>query len=510
MKPNKPAARFKETELKLALPNSGASRLFECLAKTSTLAKRAAVHLNLHNIYFDSPAQHLRQARIALRLRRVDSDGKQEGHWLQTLKMGGQSDSALSQRGEWEVPVPGPQLSLQALQDTPWTEFDPSGEIFRSLNPCFTTRFKRVSWVVSRRDGTKIEVSLDLGDIVVGTKSTPICELELELLAGQPDALFGTAHTLSQSLAVLPLNASKSERGYTLAQDDPVQATFARPPLLNADMNINAAAQKVLREMFGHFTANLYRLLTTNEPEAVHQARIGWRRFKSSMRLFKPALIPQTRPFLKDLQDVLLHLGELRNINVARFDTLPALADLYIAGNGRRAKHLRTMSQALEHAAQMELADLRAALQAPAVGTCLLLMTQWLENLSGSPQTDKAAMHLTESLASFAKRRTGRLHQQLQHICQLDEADNAHQIRLLAKRLRYNVESLRPLLPKKLGLAEHQLALQLQARLGAQRDVAQALHLLTQLGAAPELLAFMQGYCLGYSHASPASAAPPK
>jgi CHAD domain-containing protein len=140
----------------------------------------------------------------------------------------------------------------------------------------------------------------------------------------------------------------------------------------------------------------------------------------------------------------------------------------------------------------------------------LLLVTQWLENLSGPTPTNQAVVHLTESLASFAKRRTGRLHHQLQHICQLDEADNAHQIRLLAKRLRYNVESLRPLLPKKLGLAEHQLALQLQARLGAQRDVAQALHLLTQLGAAPELLAFMQGYCLGYSHASPASAVPPK
>jgi len=510
VKHNKPAARFKETELKLALPTSDANHLFERLSKTSTLAKRAAVHLNLHNIYFDSPSQSLRQARIALRLRRVDSDDHQEGHWLQTLKMGGQSDSALSQRGEWEVPVPGPQLSFQALQDTPWTEFDPNGEIFRSLSPCFTTRFKRVSWVVRRRDGTQLEVSLDLGDIVVGTKSAPICELELELLAGQPDALFGTAQALSQSLAVLPLNASKSERGYTLAQDDPVQATFARPPLLNADMDINAAAQKVLREMFGQFTGNLYRLLNTNEPEAVHQARIGWRRFKSSMRLFKPALIPQTRPSLKDLQDVLLHLGELRNINVARFDTLPALADLYIAGNGRRAKHLKSMTQTLEHAAQMALADVRAALQAPEVGTCLLLMTQWLENLSGSTQTNKTAMHLTESLASFAKRRTGRLHHQLQQICQLDEADNAHQIRLLAKRLRYNVESLRHLLPKKLGLAEHQLALQLQARLGAQRDVVQALHLLTQLGAAPELLAFMQGYSLGYLHASPASAAPPK
>ena len=280
MKHNKPTAHFKEIELKLALPTSDATLLFDGLAKTSTLAKRAAVHLNLHNIYFDSPAQTLRQARIALRLRRFDSDGNKEGHWLQTLKIGGQSDSALSQRGEWEVPVPGPQLSLQALQDTPWTEFDPRGEVFRSLSPCFTTRFKRVSWQVRRRDGTQLEVSLDLGDVVAGTKTAPICELELELLAGQPEALFGIAHSLSQSLAVLPLNASKSERGYTLAQDEPVQATFARPPLLNADMGISLAAQKVLREMFGHFTGNLYRLLTTKDPEADHQARIGWRRFK--------------------------------------------------------------------------------------------------------------------------------------------------------------------------------------------------------------------------------------
>jgi CHAD domain-containing protein len=266
----------------------------------------------------------------------------------------------------------------------------------------------------------------------------------------------------------------------------------------------------VLREMFGQFTGNLYCLVNTNEPEAVHQARIGWRRFKSSMRLFKPALNPQTRPPLNDLQDVLRHLGELRNINVARSDTLPALADLYIGGDVRRAKHWKAMTQSLEHAAQVELANLRAALQAPALGTCLLWMTQWLENLSASNQTDKAVIDLSESLASFAKRRTGRLHRQLQHICQLDGLENAHQLRLLAKRLRYNVESLSALLPKKLRKAEQQQALQLQVRIGAQRDVAQALQLITSLGSAPELLAFMQGYCLGYSHASSASAAAPK
>lgn len=509
MKHIKPAAPFKETELKLALPTSDPSRLLERLAKTRTLAKRAAVHLNLHNIYYDSPAQHLRQARIALRLRRVQSNRHEEGHWLQTLKIGGANDSALSQRGEWELPVPGPQLSWPALQDTPWVKFDPDGEIFRSLRPCFTTRFERVSWVIRRRDGTQIEVSLDLGDIVQGTQRTPICELELELLAGPADALFAIALDLSRCLPVLPLNASKSERGYRLAPTDLGHAIGAHPPLLNAEMDPGAAAKKVLREMFGQFTGNLCALLTHNDPEAVHQARIGWRRFKSSMRLFKPVLSPKTQPSWQDLQDLLLCLGALRDTDVARFETLPALADLYMAGEAHRALQWQTMTQTLDLTAQAQLADIRAALQVPAVGTCLLLMTQWLENLSNASKTGTTGA-LSESLASFAKRRTGRLHHQLQHICKLDDEDNAHQIRLLAKRLRYNVESLHALLPKKLRNAEHQQALQLQARIGAQRDVAQALKLLTRLDTAPELLAFMQGYCQGYLNASSARVATPK
>lgn len=510
MKNTKALAHHKETELKLALPSSDASQLLERLAKTRTLAKRVAVHLNLHNIYFDSPAQQLRQARIALRLRHVDSDRRGEGHWLQTLKMGGQSDSALSQRGEWEVRVPGPQLSWGALQDTPWTDFDPNGDIFRSLSPCFTTRFKRVSWVIRQRDGAQLEVSLDLGDLLLGTKTAPICELELELLAGQADALFGVALALSRSLPVLPLNASKSERGYNLALEGAALATCARPPVLNARMRLNVAAQTVLREMFGQFTANLYHLLVTNEPEAVHQARIGWRRFKSALRLFKPVLIPHARPSTQDLQAVLLSLGALRNLDVARFDTLPALADAYRSDDAIKAQHWQAMTQALDHAARHELFNLRTALQTPAVGTCLLQMTQWLEDLSDPNKTHTTVVKLPESLAKFARRRTGRLAHQLQHSVQSGGLDHAHQIRLLAKRLRYNVESLRALLPKKLTHAEHQKALQLQAQIGAQRDVTQAVELLTQLGAAPDLLAFVRGYALGLSQTGVADSTTPK
>jgi CHAD domain-containing protein len=275
-------------------------------------------------------------------------------------------------------------------------------------------------------------------------------------------------------------------------------------------MRINVAAQTVLREMFGQFTANLYHLMLANGPEAVHQARIGWRRFKSAMRLFNPVLNPQARPSKQDLQAVLTSLGALRNLDVARFDTLPALADAYKGGDAQKAQHWEAMTLALEHAARQELFKLRAALQAPAVGTCLLQMTQWLEDLSDTNKAHTTVIKLPESLAKFAKRRTGRLAHQLQHSVQSGGLNNTHQIRLLAKRLRYNVESLSALLPKKSSHTEHQKALQLQALIGAQRDVNQAVELLTQLGAAPDLLAFMRGYALGLSQTASADEITPR
>jgi len=86
------------------------------------LARRKPSHLQLHNTYYDTPEQTLRRKRVALRLRRVGSDAKPE--WLQTLKMGGTGNSALSQRGEWEMSVPGAQLAIRALEATAWIHLD--------------------------------------------------------------------------------------------------------------------------------------------------------------------------------------------------------------------------------------------------------------------------------------------------------------------------------------------------------------------------------------------------
>ncbi|MCJ7800494.1 MAG: CYTH domain-containing protein, partial [Polaromonas sp.] len=172
-----PAPHPEVIELKLALPTHQPSELAQRLARTPVLAHRKPTQLQLHNVYFDTPEQFLQQARVALRLRRVGSEAQPQ--WLQTLKMGGRSDSALSQRGEWEVPVPGAALQWRALQATPWPELDPHGRIFKALAPCFVTHFERTVWTVRKRDGSVVEVALDIGQIERGDQRAPICELEL-------------------------------------------------------------------------------------------------------------------------------------------------------------------------------------------------------------------------------------------------------------------------------------------------------------------------------------------
>ena len=488
--------RSEEIELKLALPTSDPPDLAKRLAHTPPLTRRQATHLHLHNVYYDTPGQILRRERVALRIRRVGDAA--EPAWLQTLKMGGRGDSALSRRGEWETPVPGAALSLEALKATPWSRIDPDGSVFRALVPCFVTAFERTIWPVRRRDGSVVAVALDIGQVTAGGKSAPICELELELLAGQPAALFDIARQIARTIAVLPMTMSKAERGYALAQDSLDTPLRAQPPSLTSELPLAEAASSVLREMFDQFTANLNTLRTSDDPEVVHQARVGWRRFRSAWRLFKPALAAGAVPSWQALAPLLTFLGELRDLDVARTETLPPLADAYTAGDARRARQWQAMAQALANAARQQRKAVRYALDQPAVGAALLETTQWLEGLSALPGPGDARVELSVPLRRWARRRMVRLHERLRDALKdSGNPDSLHRVRILAKRMRYGVEALRPLLPRRRTQRWYQQATGLQTSIGASRDVMQAGALAARLDVDPGLVEFLRGVAAG-------------
>ncbi|WP_416138088.1 CYTH domain-containing protein [Halomonas sp. HK25] len=192
-----------EIELKLALGPEGPTAL-RC---HPLLAGLACVVQRLGNTYFDTPQGDLEAARMALRLRRVD------GRVLQTVKTRGEGGGGLSRRGEWEWEVPGPGLDLEGLANLPPATL--GQEVLERLTPRFTTDFHRETRMLDHA-GARIELALDEGEIEADGRRVAIRELELELKAGEPEALWSLAEALAGSVPLRAADTSKAARGGAL------------------------------------------------------------------------------------------------------------------------------------------------------------------------------------------------------------------------------------------------------------------------------------------------------
>lgn len=482
-----------EVELKLSLPGANPTELAKRLGSLPLLAGGKATRQSLHNIYFDTADQHLRRQRAALRLRRIGSAVHPQ--WVQTLKSSAADESALSRRGEWETAVPSAQLSLQALQSTPWTEMDPDTRLFDSLEPCFVTDFQRTSWLLTRPDGSVVELALDIGQIEANGRQASICEIELELKSGQVGALFEVAQRIAITVAVLPANQSKAERGFLLAQDGLDQPKGANPPPIGQHLSQTGLAQQVLREMFAQFTHNLNALRSNDDPELVHQARVGWRRFRSAMRLFKKLPQMANAPVWPELAALLSFLGELRNLEVALLETLPPLANGYCRGDEQRTQSWQEMLTSLRHMTDVQRRVVRDTLQEPGVGVSLLLISEWLENLTVTENVDQKT---TSLLRQWAKRRILRLDQGLKRAQQAtDTPEQQHRVRIRAKRLRYGVQALHNLLPARFANRSSDKAAILQTAIGVRRDLFQASVLVATLNPDHGIVQYLLGVVVG-------------
>jgi inorganic triphosphatase YgiF len=484
-----------EIELKFAVVARDPKGLEQRLTGTPALVRRKPEHLQLRNVYYDTANQTLRCAKVALRIRQIGN--RKNPQWVQTLKIGSAGDSALTRRGEWEADIPGNTLDMAMLQDTPWRDLDPDGALFASLQPQCVIAFDRTRWTVRQSDGCSAEVALDIGTVAAGNAVAPICELEIELLSGTPAYLFALATDIAQSVPLIPLHISKSEQAYQLLEARLGAPLGSHPPPLTPAMSLPDVARAVLGEAFLQFTANLNGIRMSDDAEVVHQARIGWRRFKSALQLFHkhPHWVPA--PPLEALKPLLRALAQLRDLEVAAAQTLPMFANAYTAGVAQRKARWRAMESALLLATQAQRRSVCEALEVPAVGSVLVAVAQWLEcqlPLGAPVPAGKGCPKVTDWIARRLKRLHVRLEEQ-----PADSTDAAvqHRVRILSKRLRYGVEALRPLLPKRRARQWHRQAVGLQTTIGNRRDIVRAQEMVARLGVAPGLVEFLRGIVLG-------------
>ena len=196
-----------ETELKLSLVKNQTEALKSHPFWHQHAGEPTLFHLG--NTYFDTPDMQLNQIQVALRIR------EKNGQYFQTLKTKGKSINGLTRRGEWEWPITAPELDIDGLLKV-WPKQLPEIAT-EALKPLFSTDFDRICWNVEwDHPRAKVEAALDIGLVKAGGKTSPICELELELLEGDEQALEIIAKELSQTIQLTPSDKSKAERGIEL------------------------------------------------------------------------------------------------------------------------------------------------------------------------------------------------------------------------------------------------------------------------------------------------------
>ncbi len=447
-----------ETELKLLIDPFAvpAFRRHPAIGRCAAKPSRAQA---LENIYFDTPDLRLRGIGIVWRVRRIGR------RWVQTVKADAHPVAGLHRRPEWESPVADPQPDLAALMALPELSASLPAElaaIAPALSPVFRTEFQRTTWRLELPGGTSAELALDEGKVSAGRRSAPLCEIELELAAGDAVALFDFALELAQDLPLRIGVVTKAERGFMLQSRAVLPAVKGRRVALAPDATVEQAFVAITAECVAQMLANEAGVIEGGDADCLHQLRVGLRRLRTALRLFRRWIAPPQA--LNDGLDRLsVALGPARDAEVLAGETLARvveqvptdeellqLQDWAAAGAARRLVGVAAKLAASEHTRLMlgfggwlqargwrAAADdqARAAVDAPAGQIAAVVLARCRKRLVAA---DPRAAPATP--------------------------EQRHEVRIAAKRLRYAIEFFAALLPR------HR-ARRLSAKLGAMQDL---------------------------------------
>lgn len=297
-----------EIELKFALSPQRQRNIDKVLGK---LAPTVSKPVRRHQItqYFDFADQALFKAGFSLRVRQSD-DG-----YVQTLKsMAGEGGAAMT-RYEREWTLTRNRLDVTRLAGTPVSRLMAARREV-AIRQVFTTDILRVTHTLALEDDAVVEVALDNGHVRSGEDARPIHEIEFELKAGAPAALYRFASAFHEARRLLISVDGKAMRGYRLATGRGFEAEKARDLELPHDVTVAEGFRRILGNGIAQLVANL-PFCSTDDPEPLHQARVAVRRIRSALAWFAPYLEPEAAGRFEDtLKRFGQILGEARDRDV--------------------------------------------------------------------------------------------------------------------------------------------------------------------------------------------------
>lgn len=230
-----------EIELKLSINSNDAALLRNHLAiATACICK--PVTRKVITIYYDTFDQKLLDAGVSLRVRRMS------GRWLQSVKATGNSLAGLHQRMEWEDFIAADHPDFTKITDPALIKLFVDKKLRSELRPIFRTEVQRSEWQLAFDNGDKVELALDLGQLIAGQNNEPISEIELELKSGNVGCLFDLALEMQKVIPVSLENVSKAQRGYAYYRANTPKVFNAHPPKLKSNTDVGSAFKKIAWE----------------------------------------------------------------------------------------------------------------------------------------------------------------------------------------------------------------------------------------------------------------------
>lgn len=426
----------------------------------------------LISVYFDTPDLTLQKAGASLRVR------EHLGRRTQTLKRG----QGLV-REEHEAPIEGlaPDPAL-----APLPSMLPNGA---TLRPAFNVRVSRRQRTF-RYETAVIELALDQGEVTGGDRTTPICEVELELKSGPPSALFALARELALAAPLYLAFDSKAARGQALVAGAAQAGLKGETVDLASDATVAEAFQAVARPALAQIAANAAILRAAPSSEAVHRLRVGARRLRSALTTFSPILEGDIMQGVKAELRWLSHACDAaRNLDVFAEETLVP-AELSV----EPSVGLAALRKAVDAARRLAWADTGEAVASARFRALMIDIAAWVE--TGDWLDNEAVGAPIKPFARHALKRRRRKVAERGALARGGDDAARHHLRIETKKLRYAVEAFASLHGEGRTRRYLRHVRDLQEALGALNDLAATVPLMATLHLTPAA-AFVAGELAG-------------
>ncbi len=463
----------REIELKLEMAPEDVARLHRH-PRLRQLGEGRATTRGIRSIYFDTPDLDLGRRGMGLRLVRT---GRVQ---LQTLKVRASEQAGLFEYQEFESRLSGERPRLDAIPDLAFRaelERELGG---KPLEPVFETDVRRTSRAL-RLEADRWRADLDVGQIRTANASVPICELELELEQGDRGCLHEFALELLDTLSLRPLTQSKCDRGYALLTGERPQPRKARHVTLDRDATLEEALSAIVGGCLEQIVVNEQPAFEGEDPEGVHQMRVGVRRLRSALSAFGRVLpANQLEPLRAELRWLGSELGPARDLDVFVDELLEPI--FRRRADDPALKRLREEAHAMRGRNQERV---RAALRSERYPRLVLLLGGWVARAGWRRQalSEEAAL-LFQPAETYAHLLLARRHRKSKRLGRDFEHaswEAKHALRIQLKKLRYATEFFQDLYAHKQVRPYIRRLARLQDGLGHLNDVATAERLLDEL-----------------------------